>query len=184
MFRTDAEGNVSGRYYEGNPALGEPATVVSADAMNSLQEEICNVIEGAGITLVKAEEDQLKAALNEIVSQGGAGNQVESNIINNLSTPGNVGGLQYSSTTYKTILVTLDAWRKTDSGEHNAIINVAMMYRPTAGTWFVKHQSQGDSMGLDFSITSAGQLQYTSDDMAGASYEGKFRISQVKKVLI
>ena len=45
-----------------------PATVVDADFMNSVQEEICNVITGAGITLTKTVRNQLSTAINELIA--------------------------------------------------------------------------------------------------------------------
>lgn len=68
----EAEG-VNPDYYftKGNPSLGVPATVVDADWANAVQEEICGVIEGAGLTLDKTSQSQLLAAIKLIISGGG-----------------------------------------------------------------------------------------------------------------
>lgn len=55
--------NPNSFYTKGNPGLGIPATVVDDDALNAMQEEICGVIEGAGIVLDKTKRNQLLAAL-------------------------------------------------------------------------------------------------------------------------
>jgi hypothetical protein len=47
-----------------NPVLG---TTLSADAMNSLQEEICNVIAAAGISLNVFAENQLLLSINDLI---------------------------------------------------------------------------------------------------------------------
>lgn len=52
MHRTEGENNDNGLYTE-----GPPATCITADAMNSLQEEIAHVIEQAGINLLSARTD-------------------------------------------------------------------------------------------------------------------------------
>lgn len=46
-------------FTDGDPGLGIAPTVVPADSMNALQEEIANVIEGAGIGLQKGNNSQL-----------------------------------------------------------------------------------------------------------------------------
>lgn len=51
------------RFTEGDPAIPVPATVVSADWLNAVQEELAAVITGAGLELDKAENDQLRQAI-------------------------------------------------------------------------------------------------------------------------
>lgn len=55
-------------FTEGDPGLAVPATVVTADWLNAVQEEICNVIEEAGDTLDKADRTQLKAAIETMIA--------------------------------------------------------------------------------------------------------------------
>ena len=65
MHRTEGANNVGGLYTE-----GPPATTVTGDAMNAIQEEIAFVIESAGIALKTAAGDtrnQLRAALLQTV---------------------------------------------------------------------------------------------------------------------
>ncbi|EMA1799409.1 hypothetical protein SD377_000249 [Cronobacter turicensis] len=47
----------------GNPQTGELPTALSADFFDSLQEELCAIIEGAGLELDKAKRNQLVTAL-------------------------------------------------------------------------------------------------------------------------
>lgn len=71
MKRIDSYGATpTKKWTEGNPETGTPATVVSADYMNVLQEEIIHVIETAGVTLDQGnsypehETTQLREALD------------------------------------------------------------------------------------------------------------------------
>lgn len=50
----------------GNPQTGELPTALDADFFDSIQEELSNVIEGAGIVLKKAERNQLMKALTAL----------------------------------------------------------------------------------------------------------------------
>ncbi|GEM_PF-5646075 len=67
MLRIQSTDNL---FHEGNPATGEKGTKVTDDFMNDVQEEICNVIEAAGIVLASATRDQLLAAIQRLT--GGA----------------------------------------------------------------------------------------------------------------
>lgn len=58
--------NPNGYFTGGNPATNTPATVVDADWANAVQEEICNVIAGAGVTLDKTKQNQLLAAIQKL----------------------------------------------------------------------------------------------------------------------
>jgi|GEM_PF-2472460 len=55
-------------FTDGNPQTGTPATDLNASLFDTLQEEICTVIESAGITLDPSKNDQLKTAIAKIIS--------------------------------------------------------------------------------------------------------------------
>lgn len=63
MHRTDGAGNVAGMFSAGNPAVGQRATQLTADWFNDVQENLCHVIEAAGIELAKGNYTQLYDAL-------------------------------------------------------------------------------------------------------------------------
>jgi hypothetical protein len=64
MHRIDTpSATVDEQFTEGSPTGGVPATVVSADWLNSIQEEIANVVESAGLTLEKENNEQLLSAI-------------------------------------------------------------------------------------------------------------------------
>lgn len=72
MHRIDGEGATSdGKFTEGNPATGSVATTVTADWCNAIQEEIINVLAAAGITPTKADNTQLRQAIQSLISGGG-----------------------------------------------------------------------------------------------------------------
>lgn len=54
----------------GDPQTGTPATALDSDMFDSLQEEISGVVEGAGLTLDKANNAQLLAAIKALMSVG------------------------------------------------------------------------------------------------------------------
>ena len=66
----------------GDPTLGVPATQLDETFFDSVQEEICAVIEGVGIQLKKSDRAQLSAAINKMIQ---AKHELALLIKNNLS---------------------------------------------------------------------------------------------------
>ena len=71
---TPEAAGVHPNYYftKGNPSLGVPATIVTADWANAVQEEISGVIEAAGLTLSKSNQAQLLQAIRLLISGNAA----------------------------------------------------------------------------------------------------------------
>jgi hypothetical protein len=63
-----------GFFTRGNPSTSTPATVVTDDWLNAVQEEIANVIEGVGGILDKGARTQLVSAVSRIAALGSYGN--------------------------------------------------------------------------------------------------------------
>lgn len=57
-----------GYFSRGNPGGGVPATIVTDDWANAVQEEICHSIEHAGLTLSKTDRTQLRQAIVAIAA--------------------------------------------------------------------------------------------------------------------
>lgn len=71
MHRTDGLHNVSNLFDPGDPGVPRPPTKLTPDWCNAVQEELCNVIEGAGITLAASgaadtARNQLLAAIDKL----------------------------------------------------------------------------------------------------------------------
>ena len=71
MHRIDEYGHQDNRWVVGNSTTGVPATVMGAAWPNAVQEELCGLVEAAGITLEKGNHTQLLAAIQTLI--GGAG---------------------------------------------------------------------------------------------------------------
>lgn len=68
MHRIDSPGSVAGSFNDGNPAIGQQSTQLTADWFNDLQENVCYVIEQVGIGLSKGDEQQLYDAIVGLVA--------------------------------------------------------------------------------------------------------------------
>lgn len=68
MHRIDHATAAPGDFFtEGNPATATPATTVTDDWLNDVQENICDVIENAGLALAKGDYTQLRQAIQAML---------------------------------------------------------------------------------------------------------------------
>ncbi|MFZ5539466.1 MAG: tail fiber domain-containing protein [Pseudomonadota bacterium] len=87
MHRIDGPGATAQNLFtEGNPTTGVQATVVTADWANAVQEEIATVIEGYGLTLNKAANNQLFLAIQSAIESVSGGSGGEANTASNVGT--------------------------------------------------------------------------------------------------
>ena len=193
MKRTDATGHASNLYTEGNPASGIPATVVGAEEMNNIQEELCNVVEAAGITLDGEVFTQLLQGLNVLIAQGGGGVSTPNspnkklNILDNQSTPVNLSGLVLDPAKYACVIIEYHVARRDDAKSAIEIGTLKIVYDPEGATYELFQESttpdgQTQDVGVTFDLTG-GQLRYASTNYGGANYTGFIRCF-VKNILI
>lgn len=183
MKRTTADANDSNRYTEGNPSLGIPATVVGAEEMNNIQEELCNVVEAAGITLDGSVEDQVLQALNILIAGGGSSGQKTQTINNNASAV-DVTDMVFNSANTKAFRILFDIHRQSSTTNADETGEIFGTYDPVAAIWKVESDSKNGDSGVTWSISAAGQLKYTSTNYGGVSYAGTARFHNVYKLAL
>lgn len=189
MHRIDSDGATeSGLFTEGNASLSIPATVVSADIMNDMQEEIIKPIEAVGLTLVKGDRDQLYDALLELMKRGGRPSALSQAIANNQSSAADVTPFPLILTTeIIAIEFFYHVFRRTDSESVVEAGRVYVSWDEENSEWIVtKSGVHGDSE-TDFEMTTTGEadefkLQYTTSNIAGASYSGTLKITDIKVI--
>lgn len=182
MFRIDSPGaTIANLFTEGNPALGIPATEVSADWLNdTVQEELINVVENlAGITLNKADNTQLGQALIYLFGIGGQ--QIHQDLLNNQAAGVDITGLLFDKTIYKGAQIDCDLYRQTDSSNLWESGTIYVTHDPVADVWRITWASHFLDCNCTFEISATGQVSYKSDNMAGANYEGKIRITNIRR---
>lgn len=67
MDRIKGAGHVNNRFVSEDAQAGRPPTELTAEWFNNVQEEICAVIEKAGITLNENDQTQLLQAINKMI---------------------------------------------------------------------------------------------------------------------
>lgn len=191
MHRIDSDGaTLANQFTEGNPNLAIPATVVSAAIMNALQEELCSVIEGYGLTLLTSGTDtwgQLKSALEKIHLLGGRSTSISQAIANNQASAADVASFPtFDKTVTKSIEFFFTVQRRTDTNNAKESGRGYITYDSETNVWDVAILSGHDNAGITFSVVSVSgniyKLQYTSDNMAGSSYAGTMKITDIKEI--
>lgn len=191
MHKIDSDGaTIDNKFTEGSPGV-IPATVVSAAIMNALQEEVVNVVEDAGLTLLLSGTDtfdQLIAAIKILIETGGSITHIPQALANN-SLAQDVTDFDFFDSTEKQLIKFLyNVERRTDtqsvieSGEgYITWDNENSQYVVSAKT------VHGDS-GNYFTIAASGgpateyKLQYNTNDLTGASYVGTLRITHIQEI--
>lgn len=180
MHRIDAPGNDGGFFTEGNPALSIPATQVSDDWLNDVQEEIALFIESRGIALVKGLQTQLTSAILDAIGAGGTNIKLDP-LVNNTADQV-IAGLLLDKLVTKAALIGFDVHRSTD------LSNVQ-----ESGFWVATHDSKDDlwrittlisafdDAGTVPNITGAGQVRASTDDLTGTTYVAQLRITGVSR---
>lgn len=182
MFRIDSTGATAQNLFtEGNPATGVPATVVSADWLNdTCQEELCGVVEDAGLTLNKLDNTQLLQALKILLARGG--DQIKQVVTNN-SSDTDITGLVFDKTTVKSAEFLFDIERRTDTQSKKEQGVAKVHYDNEGAAWALDWSSSFDDAGVTLEVdASSGQVKYDADDLTGANYSGYIRVTDVKKI--
>ncbi len=192
MHRTAAEGHDGNLYTEGNPTLSVPATVVDADAANSWQEELCNIVEEVGTALASPGADtygQVVEAIKELYKRGGRPAAIAQTIANNQASAADVTDFpQFLTSAVRSVEFLFDIRRRTDSSNVVEAGRVYLTWNPETSAWVVSKLTVHDASGVEFVVTlvsgSTYKLQYTSDSISGSSYTGTMKITDVKTVLV
>lgn len=88
-------------------------------------------------------------------------------IANNQSSVANVTSLAFDTSVVRSAIIEYSIYRYSDAPiEHSETGFIFLSYKSIGASWEIAQQYSGTS-GVTFSITSAGQVQYTSTDLGG-----------------
>ena len=182
MHRIDGPGATIGNLFtEGNPSLGIPATVVTDDWANDVQEELANFIESQGIALVKGDQDQLELAILNAIGAGGSNIKVDP-LLNNTADQV-IAGLIFAKATIKAALFYFDIHRSTDSSNVQETGIVALTHDTKDDVWRLEliKGALDDAGGVFNIVAGTGQVRLTTDNLLGTSYAGQLRITGITR---
>lgn len=121
--------------------------------------------------------NEIKTVLASLESFFGTGYLGETSftVANNNASPASVTGLVVNKDNYKSAHVFVEIRRKTDTTEVISNGRLILQYRDLDTDWELLDELSGDDDGVTFTITSAGQVQYVSDNMSGSDYVGTMK---------
>ena len=138
----------------------------------------------AGVTLTVTAAGQVQYTSNDLTGASYSGtmrfglvSEVEQAsttfaIANNVSVATNITDLTFNSTNVKASRILFDVSRRTDTQNVVETGEIFVAYDSEASDWRINTSSVFDDAGVVFTITSGGQVRYTSSDLTGASYSG------------
>ena len=98
-------------------------------------------------------------------------------LANNTASPSNVTSAVFSTTLVRSFIMSYSIYISTTTTEHSANGTLYGNYKSTAATWDLAETYTGSDSGVTFSITSGGQIQYTTTNVGGSSYSGKLKFN-------
>lgn len=193
MHRIDSDGaTLDNKFTEGNAGLSIPATIVSAAIMNAFQEELVKIVLDSGQVLKTSATDtfdQVEEALYRLHKFGGRFAPILFAPVNNQAVLADVTGFPVvDQAIYKAIEFLFTCHRKTDSGYVKETGRLYATWDDVALVWDISRLTVHDQCGLDFAMTLVAgteyELQYTSENLAGASYVASLKITDIKFIKI
>jgi hypothetical protein len=95
---------------------------------------------------------------------------------NTQAVAADITGCLFSSASVKSAHVEIAVRRKTATNKAYCWVHLYLFYNDNSSAWeLADHVEHGDASGLTFTVTSAGQVQYTSDTTSGTGYSGASR---------
>jgi hypothetical protein len=111
-------------------------------------------------------KDKFLVTKYSIASAGDIREESSFSLSNNISTPTDITGFSFANATVRSFkaFVSVEIYATADLFEVVEIIGIQR-----GSDWAISSISSGDDSGVSFSITAAGQLQYTSLNYSGFS---------------
>jgi len=110
-------------------------------------------------------------------ASAGSGNTGSETITNNVAAPQSLSSLLFNGASIRSVTINYSVYRSTDTNEVAENGTLRLIYKTTANTWLVNQVYNGEASGVVFTVTSAGQIQYTSDLITGTGYVGVLKYS-------
>lgn len=192
MYRIDSQGAVNappapgpvgstvGYFTEGDPVNSIPATVVSADWLNSVQEELISLLTATGITPDKKNRTQVLASIISLIENRAS--TPNALILNNQTVAidlGGAGDFEFDGSVHRQVIIDFNIYRKDAGTEICSAGKLVLTFKPVANAWEIIPYFDGpDDVGVTFSLDqSAGvaQVQYQTTDLSAGSYLGEMR---------
>lgn len=107
--------------------------------------------------------------------------ETQADILNLEGGPTDVVGFLLDNTKFESSHYAYTLYRRTGSAEKRQEGIIKLQFKPDGATYGIARAADFDNdLGVVLTITGAGQVQYSSDDLAGAAYDGYIRFKTIK----
>lgn len=122
--------------------------------------------------------DWAQAVTDTLSNVVGSGDVLNTQFLfnNNQSSASNITGLTFDVAVVRGTLISYAIYRSTSSSELAECGTLYAVFKNTANSWEIAQSCVGDSEFV-FSVTSTGQFQYTTSNLAGTGHVGRIRFS-------
>lgn len=189
-------GTKDGRFQEGKDNI--TGTKVTAEWLNSIQNEIANVIEDRNIVLEAGDEYQLKKAILDIYQYGVK--PLNFPISDNISVPTELPIEPFDRLKIKAVFFNGLSVRHTTLADTTFFTSHVAVFNPFTKAWVLKTHYDQDLIKIEqlnssgnpglklgpgphlLSISSVGKLQYQTSHLEGEHHQGSLTLSHFRYI--
>lgn len=102
-------------------------------------------------------------------------------ILNNQSTANIINGMILNDSLYRGFTIDYLIWRATDINSKIQYGQLRAVYNANTSTWYLSDNYSGQDAGVEFSV-NVNQVEYTSDDLTGADYNGYIKFIYARQI--
>lgn len=125
------------------------------------------------------QQSELIRALVDVANASASGTDIlptSFTLTNNTAVAANITGASFDSSQVRAAFMNYSIYIATNSVELSEAGQLIITYKSVANSWELVRYAAGDSQ-VTFSITTSGQIQYISSNVAGTGYSAKLKFS-------
>jgi hypothetical protein len=127
---------------------------------------------GTNVTL---SSDSNSVTINSTGGGSGIPSPTSFSLANNLPNATNITGLTFNPASVMGFVIEYMIVRSSSTTRVCSIGRFRAVYNSNISAWLTSDDYAGDNSGIDFGVTSAGQVTYTSTNITGTSYTGTLK---------
>jgi hypothetical protein len=164
----------------GSSILGSGDLVVSGGASITVKDEGSTLTTSLSSLNFVGSSVVATAVGNDVtvtISGGGGGipSATSFTLANNVTSATNITGLLFNPASVMGFVIEYMIVRSSSTTRLCSIGRFRAVYNSNISAWLTSDDYAGDNSGIDFGVTSAGQVTYTSTNITGTSYTGTLK---------
>jgi hypothetical protein len=172
---------VSGNQTLTTKTIDADSNTISNLETDNLKSGVLNI----ATDLSGATDTQIPSALAvktfiESIPGSTVSSEEEFTVANNQTSFADITDLAFNPANIRSATIEYAIYRETDEDQFAQAGELRFIYNTGLDQWFLSDTYAGQNAGVEFGITTAGQVQYTSSLVSGGSYVGELKYSIIK----